>query len=73
MASSERCRSASPERVSRYGLSPTAFRAEIRGLKRSHYVLSQEMREIVDPVARQRQAREIAVLEARLLERGISL
>ena len=31
------------------------------------------MREIVDPVARQRQAREIAVLEARLIERGIFL
>ena len=54
-------------------MSPTSFRHEIRGLKRQHYVLSQEMHEIVDPVPRQRQARAIASLEARLLERGVCL
>ena len=57
----------------RYGVSPGSFTREIRVLKRQHYVLSQEMIEIVDPVARQRQARDIAKLEARLLERGIDL
>jgi len=70
--SSNRINSSSPDHP-RYGMSPTSFRAEIRGIKRAHYVLSQEMHEIVDPVARQRQAREIALLEARLLERGVSL
>ena len=54
-------------------MSPGSFTKEIRVLKRQHYVLSQEMIEIVDPVARQRQARDIAKLEARLLERGIDL
>ena len=54
-------------------MSPTSFRHEVRGLKRQHYVLTQEMHEIVEPVARQRQAREIASLEARLHERGVSI
>ena len=42
-------------------------------LKRQHYVLSQEMLEITDHVSRQRQARAIAKLEARLMERGIDI
>jgi hypothetical protein len=54
-------------------MSPAAFRNEVRVLKRNHFVLTQEMFEIVDPVARQRQAREIASLTYRLQERGISL
>ena len=65
--------SSSPNPELRYGMSPTSFRHEIRGLKRQHYVLSQEMHEIVDPICRQRQAREIALLEARLHERGVCL
>ena len=65
--------SSSPNPELRYGMSPTSFRHEIRGLKRQHYVLSQEMHEIVDPVCRQQQAREIALLEARLHERGVCL
>ena len=64
---------ASPSILSRYGMSPTSFRAEIRVLKRNQYVLSQEMTAIVDPVARQRQAREIAKLEVRLAECGIDI
>ena len=54
-------------------MSPASFRNEIRRLKRNHYVLTQEMTEIVDPVARQRQAREIATLEIRLAERGFEI
>ena len=52
-------------------LNPTSFRAEIQTLKRDHFVLTREMHEIVDPVARQRVAREIATLESRLIERGV--
>ena len=57
--------------AARYDMSPTSFRAEVRVMKRNHYVLREEMREIIDPIARQRQAREIATLEMRLAERGI--
>ena len=59
--------------AARYDMSPTSFRAEVRVLKRNHYMLREEMREIIDPIARQRQAREIATLEMRLAERGIYL
>ena len=65
--------SSSPDLPARYGLTPQSFRAEVRALKRSHFILTQELHEIVDPVIRQRQAREIAVIAASLLERGVSL
>ena len=72
-SSSANAGASSGDALSRYGMSPASFRNEIRRLKRNHYVLTQEMTEIVDPVARQRQAREIATLEIRLAERGFEI
>jgi hypothetical protein len=63
----------SSELHARYGMSPRAFRNEITLLKREHFALSRELREIVDPAARARQAREIASLESRLMERNVLL
>ena len=57
----------------RHGISPTALRAEIRALKREYFVLSRELREIVKPSLRQRHARDMATIESRLMERGVSV
>jgi hypothetical protein len=42
-------------------------------MKSEIYVLRAELREVVDPVLRQRVARDIATLEARLLARGVEV
>ena len=60
-----------PGMEARYGCSPASFAREVRALKKEHYVLSREMREVCDQVARQRMARDIAIIEVRLLERGV--
>ena len=56
---------------SRFGLSPQAFRNEIRVLRRELFLLSRELREVVDPIGRQRLAREIAAVESRLSDRNV--
>jgi len=57
----------------RFGLSPRAFRNEISVLKRELFMLSRELREVVDPAMRQRMAREIAKIESQLMERDVQL
>ena len=61
------------DRSSRYSQSPGMFRREVGLLRREHFVLSRELREVHDPLARQRLTRTIADLEIRLLERGQSV
>ena len=46
---------------------------ELRTLKREHFVLTRELREVVDPVARQRMTRDIATIESQLMDRGYSI
>ena len=58
----------------RYDMSsPQAIRREIRTLRREHFVLTRELREVADPTTRQRLARELAGMEIRLLEWGVFL
>ena len=54
-------------------MSPASFRNEIVLLKRELFILSRELREVVDPPARQRIVREIAKIELQLMERGVRL
>ena len=57
---------------SRYVIaSPQLLRAENRRLKNEHYILTRELREIVDPLLRQRTVREIAAIETQLMARGV--
>ena len=65
--------SGSSSYAARYGMSPRAFRNEITHLKREIFVLTRELREVVDPPTRQRLAREIARMEPQLMERGVPL
>jgi hypothetical protein len=53
--------------------SPQAHRLGIRTMKRNHFVLSRELHEVVEPIARQRIVRELATIEVRLQEQGISI
>ena len=46
-------------------------RRQVRQIKRDLHMSRAELREVVDAPARQRIAREIASLEARLMERGV--
>lgn len=54
-------------------MSPASFRNEIVLLKRELFMLSRELREVVDPPTRQRIVREIAKIELQLMERGVRL
>ena len=54
-------------------MSPASFKNEIILLKRELFMLSRELREVVDPETRQRVVREMATLESRLMERGVML
>ena len=42
-------------------------------MKRNHFVISRELHEVVEPIARQRIVRELATIEMRLQEQGISI
>ena len=54
-------------------LSPRVRRAEIMNMRREHFLLGRELRELTDPVARARMSRNMAEIEMSQMERGVCL